>query len=353
MIMTKTISLLIISVFLAFTSCSENESRETASVPAAKPSDVFYVRTAPVAMSSLDDVIHVTGIVQSDTEAKPSFKTGGVIARTYVKEGDLVRKGQLLAQLDMTEIEAQATQAKFAVEKAIRDRQRVENLYRDSIATLEQYQNAGTAVDMAKKTLQIAEFNVAYSQIHSPIEGKVITQLMEEGEITGPGVPVYYIMGVQQSDWKLVAGLTDKNWGRIKKGEKAKITLDAYPGWTIDSEVRRLSDVANPLSGTLDVELNIPSRDKRIAAGMLAHIEIIPSVKAEYIIIPVEALVSSNGRTGVVYVPKDGVAEKRIVKIQQFEGERVAIQSGLEGATEVITAGSGFLEDGDKISIEK
>lgn len=353
MIMTKTISLLIISVFLAFTSCSENESRETASVPAEKPSDVFYVRTAPVAMSSLDDVIHVTGIVQSDTEAKPSFKTGGVIARTYVKEGDLVRKGQLLAQLDMTEIEAQATQAKFAVEKAIRDRQRVENLYRDSIATLEQYQNAGTAVDMAKKTLQIAEFNVAYSQIHSPIEGKVITQLMEEGEITGPGVPVYYIMGVQQSDWKLVAGLTDKNWGRIKKGEKAKITLDAYPGWTIDSEVRRLSDVANPLSGTLDVELNIPSRDKRIAAGMLAHIEIIPSVKAEYIIIPVEALVSSNGRTGVVYVPKDGVAEKRIVKIQQFEGERVAIQSGLEGATEVITAGSGFLEDGDKISIEK
>lgn len=353
MIMTKTISLLIISVFLAFTSCSENESRETASVPAEKPSDVFYVRTAPVAMSSLDDVIHVTGIVQSDTEAKPSFKTGGVIARTYVKEGDLVRKGQLLAQLDMTEIEAQATQAKFAVEKAIRDRQRVENLYRDSIATLEQYQNAGTAVDMAKKTLQIAEFNVAYSQIHSPIEGKVITQLMEEGEITGPGVPVYYIMGVQQSDWKLVAGLTDKNWGRIKKGEKAKITLDAYPGWTIDSEVRRLSDVANPLSGTLDVELNIPSRDKRIAAGMLAHIEIIPSVKAEYIIIPVEALVSSNGRTGVVYVPKDGVAEKRIVKIQQFEGERVAIQSGLEGATEVITAGSGFLENGDKISIEK
>ncbi|MBK9104598.1 MAG: efflux RND transporter periplasmic adaptor subunit [Saprospiraceae bacterium] len=204
-----------------------------------------------------------------------------------------------------------------------------------------------------KKTLQIAEFNVAYSQIHSPIEGKVITQLMEEGEITGPGVPVYYIMGVQQADWKLVAGLTDKNWGRIKKGEKAKITLDAYPGWTIESEVRRLSDVANPLSGTLDVELSIPSRDKRIAAGMLAHIEIIPSVKAEYIIIPVEALVSSNGRTGVVYVPKDGVAEKRIVKIQQFEGERVAIQSGLEGATEVITAGSGFLEDGDKISIEK
>ena len=206
---------------------------------------------------------------------------------------------------------------------------------------------------MAKKSLQIAEFNVAYSQVYSPIEGKVIKKLMQEGEITGPGIPVYYIMGVRQSDWKIVAGLTDKNWGRIKKGEKAKIILDAYPGWIIESEVKRLADVANPLSGTLDVELGIPSKDNRIAAGMLAHIEIIPSINAEYIIIPVEALVSSNGRTGVVYVPKDGIAEKRMVRIQQFQGERVAIESGLEGATEVITAGSGFLEDGDRISIEK
>jgi multidrug efflux pump subunit AcrA (membrane-fusion protein) len=70
-------------------------------------------------------------------------------------------------------------------------------------------------------------------------------------------------------------------------------------------------------------------------------------------VIPVEALVSSNGRTGIVFVPKDGKAEKRIVQIQEFHGERIAIQSGLEGATEVITAGSGFLEDGDRISIEK
>lgn len=351
--MTKSIGLLSISLFMVLFSCSDPESKEAAVIPTEKPLNVFYVRTTPVTTSGLNDVIHVTGVIQSDTEAKPSFKTGGVIARTYVKEGDYVKKGQLLAQLNMTEIEAQANQAKLAVEKAMRDLQRVENLYRDSIATLEQWQNAGTAVDMAKKSLQIAEFNVAYSQIHSPIEGKVITQLMEPGEITGPGVPVYYIMGVKQSDWKLVAGLTDKNWGKIKKGEKAKVSLDAYPGLIIESEVKRLSDVANPLSGTFDIELSIPSKDKRIAAGMLAHVEIIPSEQSAYVIIPIEALVSSNGRTGVVYVPKDGKAEKRTVQIQQFHGERVAIQSGLEGATEVITAGSGFLEDGDAISIEK
>lgn len=340
-------------LMLTLIACSKQEAKETDSTTSEKPLNVFYVRTAPVTQSGLHDVIPVTGVIQSDTEAKPSFKTGGVIARTYAEEGDMVKKGQLLAQLNMTEIEAQATQAKFAVEKAERDLRRIENLYRDSIATLEHLQNATTAVDVAKKSLQIAEFNVAYSQVYSPIEGKVIKQLMQEGEITGPGIPIYFIMGVRQADWKLVAGLTDKNWGRIKKGDKAKVTLDAYPGWVINSEVKRLSDVANPLSGTLDVELNIPSTDKRIAAGMLAHVEIIPSLKAEYTLIPVEALVSSNGRMGVVYLPKEGKAEKRIVQVQQFHGEEVAILSGLEGVTEVITAGSGFLEHGDAISVEK
>lgn len=350
--MLKSITLSLLLPIMVLVACSKSETGTPATTVTEKPLNVFYVRTSPLTQSGVEDAIQVTGIIQSDSEAKPSFKTGGVIARMHVEEGDYVKKGQLIAQLNLTEIEAQATQASFALEKAERDLRRVDNLYRDSIATLEQLQNATTAVDVAKKSFQIAQFNLTYSQVHAPIDGKVIKKLMHEGEITGPGIPIYYIMGVNPSDWKLTAGLTDKNWGRIKAGDVAKVTIDAYPGWTIESKVKRLSDVANPMSGTFDVELTIPAGDKRIAAGMLAHVEILPSVKTAYTIIPVEALVSSNGRTGVVYVPKDKKAEKRQVVIQQFYGEEVAILSGLEGATEVITAGSGFLENGDDIVIE-
>jgi len=315
------------------------------------PSTAFYVRTVPIVQSKLGDIVHVTGIIESSTDAKPSFKTGGVIANIYVKEGDAVSKGRLLAKLNMTEIDAQATQAQFALDKALRDQQRVQNLYADSVATLEQMQNASTAVDMAKKTLQIAQFNVAYSEIRSPIDGKIVTQMLHEGEIAGPGLPIFYIIGVRQSDWKLVAGLTDKNWGRVAAGNKANISLDAYPGWNITGTVKRLSDMANPLSGTFDVEISIPVKDRRIAAGMLAHVEIMPAPGSDYPVIPIEALVSSNGQSGVVYVPNHDHAEKRVVHIQQFDGERVAILAGLENATEVITAGSGFLEDGDAIVV--
>jgi multidrug efflux system membrane fusion protein len=337
-----------------FIACQKDKPQsKTKEVTSDIPSSAFYVRTVPIEESQLSDVIHITGIIQSDSDAKPSFKTGGVISNTYVKEGDAVRKGQLLAKLNMTEIEAQATQAQFALDKAKRDQQRIQNLYADSVATLEQMQNASTAVEIAQKTLQIAQFNVDYSQVRAPIDGKVVTQMLHEGEIAAPGLPVFYIIGVKASDWKLVAGLTDKNWSRVKEGNKAKILLDAYPELEMTGTVKRLSDVANPLSGTFDVEISIPAKDKRIASGMLAHIEIIPSKGRAYPIIPIEALVSSNGKSGVVYVPNNGHAEKRVVIIQQFDGERVAILSGLENATEVITAGSGFLENGDVIVSEK
>jgi len=343
-----------ILILLMMGACKKStDGADAQTINTDKPANVFYVRTFPIASAGLNDVVHVTGVIQSDSEAKPSFKTGGVIAKTYAKEGDHVRKGQLLAKVNATEIEAMTMQAKAALEKAQRDQQRVQNLYADSIATLEQLQNSITAVEVAKKSLEIAEFNLAFTEARSPIDGKIVTQMLHEGEVTGPGIPVYYIMGVLRSDWKLVAGLTDKDWGRLHKGDKVNITLDAYPGWKIDGQVQRLSDVANPQSGTFDAEVSIPSKDQRIAAGMMAHMEIIPSAGSKYPMIPIEALVSSNGNTGIVYVPKDGIAQRRVIQIQQFEGERIAVLSGLEGATEVITAGSGFLEDGDRISVEK
>src|SRR5678816_3122798 len=104
-------------LFLALLSACHKDKAESETTAATLgiPSSVFYVRTALIEERQLSDVIHITGIIQSETDAKPSFKTGGVIANTYVKEGDAVKKGQLLARLNMTEIEAQATQAQFCL----------------------------------------------------------------------------------------------------------------------------------------------------------------------------------------------------------------------------------------------
>ena len=158
-----------------------------------------------------------------------AFKTGGVINRVLVKEGDPVRKGQLLATLDLTEINALVAQARFGYEKAQRDFQRVTNLYRDSVATLEQLQNTETALAVAKEQLEAATFNRSFSEIHSPSNGYVLRKYVNAGQVVGVGDPILLTNAAVGNNWILKIGVSDKQWASIKINDKATIAIDAFP----------------------------------------------------------------------------------------------------------------------------
>jgi len=111
------------------------------------------------------------GIVATSEEIRLSFKTGGIIAHAYVNEGQSVKAGQLLAELNLSEITAQVNQAENGYEKALRDFTRAKNLFADSVATLEQYQNAETGLNVAKSILDAAQFNLVHSRIKAPAMG--------------------------------------------------------------------------------------------------------------------------------------------------------------------------------------
>jgi multidrug efflux pump subunit AcrA (membrane-fusion protein) len=100
-----------------------------------------------------------------------------------VKEGDAIKKGQVLAVLDLTEINAQVTQATLAFEKAERDYKRLSNLYRDSVVTLEQFQNAGTGLDIAREQLTAARFNRTFSEIRASENGYILRKFVNEGQV--------------------------------------------------------------------------------------------------------------------------------------------------------------------------
>ncbi len=314
--------------------------------------DVFEVRTAPVESSTDAADIKVNGVLSSDLESKPSFKTGGVIQRTYYKEGDHVNQGALLAILNMAEIKAQVEQAKKAVEKTTRDLTRVTNLYKDSVATLEQTQNAQTAVDMANETLKIALFNESYSKVIAPSSGIVVKQLMREGEIVGPGMPIYAIMGVGQSHWIIKSAVSDKDWARVKKGDHATVIFEAWPNNPHDAMVSKLADISNAGTGTLDIELKLSKPVDKLAAGLIANVILKPKQSgAGKTTIPIEALVSSNQGKANIFIPQDGKAIKREIIIDKILGDKVSVLSGLEGVKEVITSGAVYLQPNDKIKI--
>ena len=175
---------------------------------------------------------------------------------------------------------------------------------------------------------------------------------MNDGEIVGPGTPVYYILGTGAGDWVVKAGLTDKDWARLQPGDKAVIRLDAYPGQEFEGRVKHLADVGNPGSGTFEVELTIEAKGKRLAAGLVAALEIQPSTSAERALIPVEALVESSGRSGTVFtVDAEAVAHRSIVVVDRLMGDKVVLASGLDSSQKVVTDGAPYLEDGQKVKV--
>lgn len=342
------ISLLAFSVLMA---CQTGRNEEPNKAATPDPVSVAYVKTADVQVGSTSSSIRSLGTIVSKTMAKPAFKTGGVVDRTFFREGDLVREGQLLATLLMTEIEAQVNQAREGVRKAERDLERVSNLYADSVATLEQRQNAGTALELARQSLEIAEFNQKHSEVRAPISGKIISQLLHEGEIAGPGIPVGVIMGINNKDWRIKTGLVDREWSRVRTGDPATIQMDAYPHQTFQAVVSDKAVQAMDASATLDVELTFRQSPPSLAAGMLCKVELEAQHQEALTTIPIEALVNSNGSIATVFTLEQGKAKKLSITIDRILGDRVVVSSGLEGVSQVVTIGSVYLEEGDQVSI--
>ncbi|MBK9256924.1 MAG: efflux RND transporter periplasmic adaptor subunit [Saprospiraceae bacterium] len=341
--------LLIVPALIIYISCKQQSAPEIQ--PVNQTSQLISVMLAPVESSKESDIISAPGVVKSESEAMPSFKTGGIIASTYVKEGDFVRKGQLLARLVLTEIDAQVSQAEESLIKTQRDFDRVNNLYKDSVATLEQLQNITSALVMAKNTAEIARFNRSYSEVKAPINGRVVKQIMRTGEIAGPGMPVFAILGTQSSDWKITTGLTDKDWARLKTGDTAEVEFDAWPGKKYPAVIKEKTSVAGAGSGRMDVTLKLKTQPTDMAAGMLCNVFIKPSNKENLILIPIEALVKTNGNKAWVYTIENGNAKKISIQTGNIYNDKISVLSGLDLIKEVVTVGSVYLEEGDRVQI--
>ncbi|TAE66665.1 MAG: efflux RND transporter periplasmic adaptor subunit [Bacteroidetes bacterium] len=345
----KNITILSLFLCLFFTNCGEKEKKAK-----ENSNEIIAVKVGNIESQIIDKTILASGIVGSKSDARLAFKTGGVIDKILVEEGQNIVKGQLLATLNLTEISAQVTQAKEGFAKAERDLNRVKNLYADSVATLEQLQNATTAYNIAKQNTSIAGFNQSYSEIRASLTGKVLKKIMNEGEIVASGMPVFFIAATTAQDWVIKVGLADKDWARLKIGDKATIALDAYPEKEIEGIITDLAENADMMTGTFECEIKIIPQDIKLAAGLLASVEIKPTQNQKQTIIPLNALVESNGKKGFVYViDANNIAHKKEVRIAYLWGDKVVINKGLEDEKQIVTVGSPYLSEGQKIIIQK
>ena len=344
------------SISTLFTACGKTKAESNAAKDASNKIDdteIVAVKTVPVVTKSVTHDIVGTGMLMSKAESRLSFKTGGVIAKIYVREGDDVKAGQLLATLDLTEINSQVAQAQLGVQKSERDLQRAKNLYADTVATLETVQNATTGADLARKTLEIAQFNQKFSEIRAPRSGKVLKKMMSEGELAGPGMPVFFIneATANTNDWVVRVGVSDRDWAALRVGNTATLSFDAYPNEAFTGRVSKLADMVDPASGTYEVEIAVSTKGKRMATGLFAHVKAQPSASSPMNLIPIEALVEGNGTEGFVWaLNSDNVSVKKMpVKIIQILEKEIGV-SGLT-TNSVITEGSSYLTDKTRVKL--
>jgi membrane fusion protein, multidrug efflux system len=342
-----------LATILAFTivSCSDNQAAVTPKTPiptlASASDEAIPVRIQPVVISHQSRILQYSGLMATNDEARLSFKIGGIVSRIFVKEGDYVSAGQLLATLDLTEIDAQVQQAALNVEKAQRDENRLSNLYRDTVASLEQLQNSHTQSTVAGEALRIARFNRQYAQIRASSDGTIVQKIGNEGEYLAAGTPVLVFNGTGNKDWVVRFGVSDKDWAVLHRGDQAAVTIDAYPDHRFSGTVTKLAEAADPANGTYDVEVTIKTAGHKFAPGLFCSLQLQPAAGRAYTLIPASALTEGEGSGGYVYtLNADNRTVRKIpVRIAFFRDDLIAVSSGLDSVREVITDGVGYLTE--------
>jgi membrane fusion protein, multidrug efflux system len=337
-----------LALFVLLTvACKENKVEEKDKVTTEEVS----VRLATVQKVVSSEPVIASGIVSSSSEARLAFKTGGIIEKIYVNEGDQVRKGQLLAKLNLTEINAQVNQANEAFAKIERDKKRVESLYKDSVATLEQLQNITTAYNVAKQNIEIAKFNQNFSEIRATTNGRVIKKIMNEGELVGPGMPLFYITADGANDWIIKVGVSDKDWARLKEGDFAQVNLDAFKGENFPAKISNKAASIDPQSGLYQMELKFSKIPKQLALGLFANVKMQPAMQRSYLAVPIDAIIEGNNNKAFVFVAEQGKAKKVSVETSSIQNGNILIANGLQEGQQVITDGSAYLKEGVALKI--
>lgn len=344
----KALSVLAVAALLV--ACDAERQTDAADAQSAA------VRTAPVASVAVTAQTRAVGLLAPRDEIRLAFKVGGVVDSVRVESGDIVRKGQVLAELKRAEVDATVAQAAEGVEKARRDFERARQLRLDEVATEEQVQDLTTAYNVARSNLDAARFNARFARIEAPVDGIVFERMVEGGELVQPGQPVL-VVGSTDSGWVVRVGLADRDAVRVEPGAPAQVTFDAFPGRAFEGQVTRIGAAADRVTGTFEVEVGVNPQGARFARGLVAKVTLplarLPDVAPNATVVPITALVQADGQRATVYVldREKNVARRKDVMLGPLFGEQVIVTAGLMTGEAVITDGAAWLTDGRSVHV--
>jgi len=327
---------------------------ETAQAPAAPR--VVAAQTLRLAASDQQNLTLLPGTVMSANQVQVASRLMGYIRTLPVKEGQTVKAGQLLFEVDPTDIQGQVAQARAGLAQAQAnlanakaDYERFGNLYKDQAIPKQQwdqiqlrYQVAQEQVAAAQAGYNTAAAQMRYSAVTSPISGVVVQKMANPGDLAAPGRPVLVIEG--QGKLQVVTQVPGGVFDNIKVGDTAQVFAN---GKTLSGTIAQAVPVADPMSHTHTVKIDLPA-DSGLDSGSFVRVGFAVG-SAPQLRVPQSAVVDRAGMTGVFVVDKDGIAHFRLVRLGARVGNDVEVQAGLNPDDTIVTSNLPEVENGVKI----
>ena len=334
----------IIIPFLAFQiSCSRSTKNEK-----VEKVEKSRVRTASYKKTDYEFTLNFSGEVKAWKRVKMSFDIGGKIDHFYFDEGQKVKKGDLLAELEQDDYKALRNLSHAQWEKAKRDYERNRRLWEEGSLREQLVQDAHTAFKAASAALDTAELNLKHCLLYAPFSSHVAFRFGEEKEMAAGGQTVFTLMNLSRII--IEVGVAEKSIKKIKKGQKVNIILDALPERIFPGEVTQVAVSSLPNIPLFKVEITAQNPDLIIKPGMTALSTIMTDKMKNVYIFSLDVTVLRNG-IRVLYLASNGKAKEVTLKNYIISGDRIIVSDPLPENGKVITSGQDILFDDVQIFI--
>ncbi len=294
-----------------------------------------------------DYYVQTQGNVEAIDNIMVSAKTMGVLSAVYAQEGEVVKKGQVLAQIDNSVVVSSINELKSSIDLANTVYERQKNLWDQKIGTEVQYLQAKNNKESLEKRLATLNEQLEMSRIKSPIDGSVDAVDVKIGQNVAPGAPAFRVVSFDKL--KMIANVSEAYVIQIKTGNRVVITFPDI-NKSIEAKVTFVGKTINQLSRTFPIEVAMPA-DADLRPNMSGILKVIFQTVPDALTVPVNVVQDINDEKVVYIAVKDGdkmIARRKVVTVNGIYGSLAQV-SGLNAGDQVISVGYQGLNDGEVV----
>lgn len=338
--------------------------------------------TAEVGINDISNSVTATGTIEPVTSVDVGTQVSGIVANIYVDYNSVVKKGQVIAELDKTNLISEVNTAKAALNNAQSqltyqkaNYQRYKALYDKGLVSADEYETAllsyrqaQDAVTQQRESLQQAQTNLGYATITSPVDGVVLSREVEEGQTVASSfeTPTLFTIARDLTDMRVIADVDEADIGEVREGERVTFTVDAYPDDTFTGTVTQVRQEGNTEDNvvTYEVVISAPNKDLKLKPGLTANVTIYTLDKPGVLSVPNKALRFTPAKELIgdaqvkdckgenkVWTFSGNVFQAHPVKVGISDGINTELLGGIEKGTKVVTEvkvdGGEMLQAGD------